>query len=265
MYRRRRAIQVWPAVADLMTVLAVVGIVLSLLVLNFYAKNEPKWTTERNRLIKEIDRLTSQVTKMKEQLLTAKQRIADAEARLALMQEDKAKNNAMFQAIQQAQSIIEEMSQDGSLEFEEDQSFLFGEELVEFAENGFEPIWKSGGKERLHEFCNRLSKALKKVKQKTGSHTLFTLEVEGHTDAKTCQDDPECNWYFSSARAGLFVRWMKNPQHCPDVDRLELRAVGYADTRPPRDSSGQKLDTTRRISLRLVPSYASFMTSSLEH
>ncbi len=59
------------------------------------------------------------------------------------------------------------------------------------------------------------------------------IEVEGHTDNRPTGTLWPSNWELSGARAARVVRWLIEPGGIPDV---QLRAIGYSDTRP-RDTN----------------------------
>ena len=211
--KRRRMINVWPAFADLMTVLAVVGLFTA-------AVMRQLWIQEMAHL------------------------------------EEKIHNEEMFEAIQQVQKVIDEISQGENLAFGADQSLQFGDDLVEFDLNSVEPNWKNGdGAERLLRFCDLVSSKLKDHAE------LFTVHVEGHTDKEPCTRDPNCNWLISSARAAKFVAFIRNEEYCPGGGAWEMRPIGFADTKPFSPTLGSPAEATRRIAVRIVPDYEKMLTA----
>jgi hypothetical protein len=243
--RRRRPIDVWPALADLMTVVAIVGLTSALQFLPLIRRDDP---TGQKHLLNETRKLRAQNEKLQSEIREA------------------ARNEQMFQAIQRAQEIVDEFSKENAeLRFENDQSLQFGEDLVEFELNGLEPQWKGDGSERLWRFCEALSGALSRPFGNQGSRRLlFTVEVEGHTDAILCPDDPHCNWRISSGRAAVFVALMRNETYCPGGFAWTMVPVGLADTRPIIDSATGVATPTRRIAVRLVPNYKALIRASVE-
>lgn len=267
--RRRHQLTVWPAVADLMTVLAVSGLFGCLALLpHAEAKGE---------LVKEAQKAEEKIRDLKEKSKEDQQRIQDLEATLTALREaasrweeqkqtyegqlqEAAKNEQMFEAIQRAQSVVDQISADKSLRFEQDQTLRFGDDLVQFAPNSFLPTWKPEGRAKLREFCQKLSRRLTaRTEDGADLRDLFTVQVEGHTDSTGCPGDPYCNWWISAARAALFVALMKGDDHCPGGATLNLQPVGYADTKAPELRASATKSERRRISLRLVPAYQSII------
>jgi flagellar motor protein MotB len=180
--------------------------------------------------------------------------------------QEAARNDQMFQAIQQAQQIVDEFSREqAELHFEADQSLQFGEDLVEFDINGLEPRWKGDSQERLKQFCRALSSALlRPFRELPDRRELFTIEIEGHTDNSLCPGDPHCNWRISSGRAAAFAALMRDDHYCPGGASWNMVPVGLADTRPVPEGPGQLAVPTRRIAVRLVPNYKALMTIGSE-
>jgi len=222
--RRRARLDVWPAYADLMTVLAVIG-------LSVAASLAPQ-VPPRPRL------------RAREDL---RRKVQEA-----------ARNKQMFGAIQEAQRQIDAISQRSGLAFGTDQSLQFGDDLVTFETNGLQPIWSQGGRSRLQRFCEAIATELgREPGRSAGLGSMFIVEVEGHTDSSRCPSDAHCNWWISSGRAASFVAVMRQPDYCPGGSRLNLRPIGYADTKPPTPTSAP----TRRIAVRLTPNYQEIIAS----
>jgi len=253
--RRRTPIQVWPAVADLMTVLAVVGLVLALVLTAAEEEREESQENEEQVPVEELNRKSAELEEARLRFAELRRELDEVQARcrsdLAECTAEVARNELMFQAIQKVQSVIDDISENSDLTFDRDQSLSFGEGFVEFARDGTDTLWLPGGKERLASFCKNLSNALA---QGDGKSIEFSLHVEGHTDDEKCTSDPHCNWVFSTARAGKFVSVMKNPDLCPGGKNWTLKPIGFSSTRA---SQGDGSD--RRISLRLVPDYEAIM------
>lgn len=221
---RRRSVEVWPAFADLMTILAVVSLA---------------------------------------GLLLAEARRRGDHTALEECRAEKARNEAMARAIDEAQALVEEISKSSDLDFAADQTLQFGDDLVGFDLNGVVPHWQLGARERLHRFCAELSRQARRLGASGESFArLFTVHVEGHTDSSVCWDDPDCNWRISSARAASFVGVMRGGDVCPGGRDWDLRPEGFADTRPLRQPSGS-LEATRRIALRLVPNYEAILQTAV--
>ncbi|MGH7228260.1 MAG: OmpA family protein, partial [Nitrospiraceae bacterium] len=94
----------------------------------------------------------------------------------------------------------------------------------------------------------QVSDILKKVSDKQ-------IRIEGHTDnvpirGKLMERYPT-NWELSTARATNVVRYLIEEG---GVDRANLSAVGYAETRPVASNDGEEGRTTnRRIEITLYP------------
>lgn len=249
--RRRHPLTVWPAVADLMTVLAVSGLFGCVALLPH--------AQEKGELVEELRAAKRERKALEDELAAAEEKAREQEeVRSALEKQvrEAAKNQQMFEAIQRAQEVVDQVSADESLRFEADQTLRFGDELVEFAPSSFLPTWKPEGRAKLKDFCRELSRRLE-GRTATGSdlRDLFTVQVEGHTDPTGCPGDPNCNWWISAARAAVFVALMRQDDYCPGGANLNLHPVGYADTRPPGGDPNATRKERRRISVRLVPDY----------
>ncbi len=254
--RRHSPLNVWPAFADLMTVLAVCGLftTLALSQINSSSKEELlkkiRDTEQHRQNIEDRLRQQEQEQRGREEKWAAERNILQRQVREA------ARNEKMFQAIQEAQRFVDNISRDSGLIFGEDQSLQFGDDLVSFRINSDVPIWKLDSRDRLKQFCDAIFYAMNRLdKTSMISKPLFIVEVEGHADSSSCSGDPWCNWRISSERAAAFVALMRQPQYCPGGSILALKPVGYADTKPPKDSK----EPTRRIAVRLLPDYESII------
>ena len=228
--KRRTPINVWPALTDLMIVLAVVSLFVVLRLLE----------TKDSFLRRELAYKT-QIEVMEKEL------------------REKARNRQMFLAIQKAQKLIDEFTEGDRDAFEDDQSLQFGDDLVSYPINGVEPEWLADSREKLHDFCSELTAELSREEENIDDlRQIFTIQVEGHTDSTTCPGDPHCNWWISSARAAVFVSLMKNDEICPGGRTWNLVPMGFADTRPPQ-SDGLTAEPTRRIAVRIVPNYSALI------
>lgn len=76
------------------------------------------------------------------------------------------------------------------------------------------------------------------------------IEVEGHTDDRPTGSLWPSNWELSGARAARVVRWFIETGTIPDV---QLRAVGYADTRPRGDNATlEGRQENRRVEIVII-------------
>lgn len=247
--KRRHLINVWPAFADLMTVLAVVGLFTTLALSHVTLKDRD--------LAARVRELEQRLQDMERDLDTRERAWNQEREGLTQQVREAARNEKMFQAIQQAQQLIDGISKRSGLAFGEDQSLQFGDDLVSFDLNDVKPIWKADSREQLRRFCTAISGELVQDLSNNPIKPFFVVEVEGHTDSSQCPDEPNCNWRLSSARAAVLVSLMRQESYCPGGAGLSLRPVGYADTKP-RVSSGAP---TRRIAVRLLPDYESIINS----
>jgi flagellar motor protein MotB len=253
--RRRRPLDVWPSYADLMTVLAVLGLFIGTGLL----RQDRTSVDRQERFIRTLAR---QNESLRQQLGELAARHLQDQSRLARQAREVARNQGMFKAIQEAQRQIDEISTHSGLRFSVDQSLEFGDDLVTFETNSVEPIWRTGGRTQLRDFCLAVSGALAHqrgaaTQGREAVESMFDIEVEGHTDSSTCSDDPSCNWRISSGRAASFVAVMRQSGFCPGGEAWSVRSVGYAETRPP----GPGLPPTRRIAVRLRPDYGRIITT----
>ena len=261
----RSPFTIWPAVADLMTVLAVSGL-FGCLALLPAARSKASLVQNEHLAEQRIQELEKELAQVKNQLAKAQSARKQLQAQVARQKEDldkadtqlreAARNQKMFDAIQRAQDFVNQISQDESLHFGDDQTLRFGDDLVHFATNSLEPTWEPGGREKLRHFCEVLSQRLDSLSAGgTDARKLFTVQVEGHTDSTLCPGDPYCNWWISAGRAAVFVALMEEDENCPGGASLTLNPIGYADTRPPRADPAATRQELRRISVRLVPNY----------
>lgn len=222
--RRRNPINVWPSLADLMTVLAVPALCTAVGLYPYYrSDDDPK----RDRTAEDVRR-------------------------------ERAENEDMFQATQRAQKVIgriaSNLEQLGA-KLNRDQSIDLGDDLADYVINGVVPKWRGQSRKRLEDYCRIVAEELAEEYGRAGDgKRSVTILVEGHSDSTQCPKKPGCNWYISAERAGAFVTLMKKDAYCPGGAGFDLRPVGYADTKPlPREPP------TRRIALRLVPNYERIM------
>jgi flagellar motor protein MotB len=248
--KRRHLINVWPAFADLMTVLAVCGLFTTLAVskINSSSKEELlakiRDSEQRRQLLEELLRKREQEQRSQER------QWANERDNLQRQVREAARNEKMFRAIQEAQRLIDAVSTASGLSFSSDQSLQFGDDLVAFKLNSIDPIWQADSRDRLRKFCASISN------QFAGGHQ-FVVQVEGHTDSIGCPGDRNCNWAISSGRAANFVAFMRRQEYCPGGDRLLLRPVGFADTKPVRTGA----PPSRRIAVRLLPDYEAIISN----
>lgn len=241
--KRRHLINVWPAFADLMTVLAVVGLFTTLALSHSTAKDR-----DLAARVRELEQRLQDAERDRD---TREQAWKQEREGLKQKAREAARNEKMFQAIQQAQQLIDGISKRSGLAFGADQSLQFGDDLVSFDLNDVKPIWKANSREQLRRFCAAISRELVQDSSNNTVKPFFVVEVEGHTDSSQCPDEPNCNWRLSSARAAVLVSLMRQEAYCPGGASLSLRPVGYADTKP----EGRSGTPTRRIAVRLVPDY----------
>lgn len=246
---RRRPVSVWPALADLMTVLAVVGLFLALGLMPLIE--------DKGQLVTRLQDAEAEIRVLSIRLEEQGQTNEHLELQLEHAEQEVARNKEMFGAIQKVQTIVDEISSDQELRFSADQTLQFGDDLVEFPLNSYEVRWRPGGREKLRRFCGELTQRFeKRFATLDNLFDVFAIHVEGHTDSSQCPGDPNCNWWLSSMRAASFVALMRREELCPGGSQLDLRPIGFADTRPYSSEPSPKPRSTRRIALRIVPDYA---------
>lgn len=256
---RRRSLDVWPAFADLMTVLAIVGI-FTTLALNYEGESKEELLARLRESEQQQRELQARLDRERRERELSEQRWSHDRRRLQQQIREAARNEKMFQAIQEAQRFIDAISSRSGLTFGADQSLQFGDDLVSFELNGLEPIWKRDSRERLQKFCVAISGQISGVQEREGQiKELFIVQVEGHTDSSQCPGDPYCNWSISSQRAAVFLTFMRQERYCPGGQNWRIRPVGYADQKPT--SNG--MPPTRRIAVRLIPDYESIISSAV--
>lgn len=255
--RRRRSLSVWPAVADLMTVLAVLGLFSAIALLPA--------SRDKLDLMREIQEIRERLTaamkaqdKARSELEALERTCREEQEECQEQIREAARNERMFRAIQQVQKILDELSNDPMLAFGDDQTLEFGDDLVTYATNSTHPIFIGRGRERLRRFCTLLDRELDDASSPGRDlRRLFVVEIQGHTDSTGCPGDPHCNWWVSASRAAHFVALMRDPSVCPGGRDLQLEAVGLADTKPVAREGG-RLRAERRIGVRVVPDYRLF-------
>jgi flagellar motor protein MotB len=228
-----------------MTVLAVCGL--------FAALALSQINSSQSDLLTRLRELEQKNRELEVELRTQRERETDWSRQRKLLEQqvrEAAMNEKMFKAIQEAQRIIDRVSSISGLSFGSDQSLQFGDDLVAFRLNETDPIWQADSRDRLRRFCSAISDQL-------AGQGSFIVQVEGHTDSISCPGDRNCNWAISSERAAKFVAFMRQEGYCPGGDRLILRPVGFADTKPVRNGDSP----TRRIAVRLVPNYDEIIRS----
>ena len=256
--KRRRAIEIWPAFADLMTILSVPGLFLAMGLLAVVGGD---FTS-----IEDLKAQNEQLQKERDEALDlVQQEGPDAPGERERLREElreRARNRAMFKAIQEVQRMIDSLASQGSLQFSKDQTLQFGDDLVTFDLNSSRAIWKSGGQEKLRFFCEALREQLSGRRSEAGEFTrMFSIEVEGHTDSTRCPSDPNCNWLLSGARAVAFMTLVRDESICPGGGDLDLKPTGLADTKPELALGSPTGRATRRIALRIVPNYQAIIAS----
>jgi flagellar motor protein MotB len=242
--RRRSPINVWPAFADLMTVLAVCGLFTALALSQANSSSKEDLLAKLRDSEQRREELEERLRQQKHEQERREDNWANERNKLQKQVREAARNEKMFQAIQEAQRIIDEVSVNSGLSFSSDQSLQFGDDLVSFKLNSTDPIWQADSRDRLRKFCMSISGPL-------AGRGQFIIQVEGHTDSKGCPGNRNCNWAISSGRAANFVAFMHQEAFCPGGDGLILRPVGFADTKPVRSGD----PPTRRIAVRLLPDY----------
>lgn len=224
---------VWPAFTDLMTVIAITGMVAA------------------SALAKQVRDLRVQI----EPPYALMKKLNEAE-------HDTSQLKGMAEAIKEAAAVVDDFAGSHSgLTRGSDQSLQFGEDLVQFAKDEATPMWIGDGQLRMRSFCESLSANLALP---FGGHGVrrdyFQVQVEGHTDSQGCNGRQDCNWTISARRAAGFRILMDDPEVCPGGSNWSIVPMGLGGTR----SVGDRPAVNRRIEVRLVPDYAAIIGNRVD-
>ena len=263
---RRRAIDVWPAISDLLAVMLVIlAVVWSQK--NFAVNPDKVERAKFNSAKSELDALNRELAQFR---VNAAQRalelatnkatldkqaldLANANAKLAEYAEKSMNAESLNQTITQAMNSVQQVLSNIEGVKNEDQSITFDGELIDFGLNA-SSIPDSALASialRLEDFCSNL----KQIPNLPNGG--LSLLVEGHTDSTPCQDGLFCNWRISTDRAVSFMLAMSKADQCQDLgEGFTVKPVGRADTVPPASGS------PRRVTLQVVPNYAEFSNGS---
>ena len=138
-----------------------------------------------------------------------------------------------------------------------DQSFSLSSSALKFEKNSYYFVEGTFNPASVLQFCQNVLDAGRNAGLEPGE---LLLRVEGHTDGEDCPNVSNCNWPLSGARAGAFVKLMKDSSSCPGLsDFFKVEAVGLSDTIPAPDSS--LAENQRRITLRFLPNYSKILES----
>ncbi len=242
----------WPALADLMTVLAAVGFFVSAAVLS-----------DPEKLRETLKKLRIENADLKTEIEAARRERDDLQS----IKQQLAKNRLMFDAIQAAEDMVGALKSALSLpadQWGDDQSLRFGDDLIHFDSNEFEVQWAGDSSKRMKVFCETLSQQLSlPFRDGILRSQVFTLVVEGHTDSVECPGHPGCNWFLSAERAAAVRIEMTDPGICPGGTAWTIQPMGLAATRPVVPETDEvSRGRNRRIQLRLAPNYAKLVSLS---
>ncbi|MFO8155946.1 MAG: OmpA/MotB family protein [Pseudomonadota bacterium] len=142
--------------------------------------------------------------------------------------------------IEQAREFLRDLREAGLLE-QVDVSFTDGRITVELDD---QLMFPSGGA-RLLEGGQELLEILTPILQATGRY----ISVEGHTDNVPIRSDRFLsNWDLSATRASEVVRYFESQ----GIDPVQMRAVGYGDTRPiASNDTSEGRARNRRVEVNL--------------
>jgi hypothetical protein len=203
------------------------------------------------------------------ELVDANKKIAELETKLDRLEREAARNADMFRAIQTSEEMLGELRKnlpEDNAEWGKDQSLRFGDDLIRFNSGDSTVIWQPNGRDLMRKFCTALAPLLEKPFASTGGNEasaqtskrsdVFTILIEGHTDAQRCGGDDTCNWFLSGQRAAEVRAQMLRPDVCPGGDKWTLIPIAMAASRPlTEDTSPAGLRQNRRIELKIVPNY----------
>jgi flagellar motor protein MotB len=248
---RRRETNVWPAFADLMTALSVVGMGLAFVMMAKSRQNEVAQQTLSycETFLKGAELIPADSADAAEAAKAFAAKYAEREDELRRCVEA----TAMKDAVELAENAMREVAAALGQEPSDDLSVPFGEDVVTFATNETRPSLTVEGRDKLKTLCETLKAALSRRSPTLGVplSKLSMVFVEGHTDRHDCPRDPGCNWKVSADRASRFRVLMERPDLCPGGKDWNLVPLGLADSNK-RESD----PLSRRIEIRVVPDYA---------
>ena len=233
--RKRAVVDVWPAIADLLFLFLII------LAVKFHNSDRLVGTDKRE--------LASQVIVLKSN--NASQRLEIDQLNLAMLVESK--NRELANAVNLVQKSLENTPGFNKT----DQSFSLSSSALKFEKNSSYFVEGTFNPASVRQFCQNVLVAGRNAGLEPGE---LLLRVEGHTDSEDCPSATNCNWPLSGARAGAFVKLMKDSSSCPGLsDFFKVEAVGLSDTMPALDSI--VAESQRRITLRFLPNYSKILES----
>lgn len=240
---RRRELEVWPALTDVMSTFAVVGLGIAMTL--FMSQEEMLLPSDAQALRDMVEELLAE----REDL---RAKVEASERKAALLQAQNEKLSRMQTAVRVAEDVMRELAENTGKTASSDLSVSFGEDLVTFAENQVEPRLTNEGRTKLRDVCGDLDEALDRVDPLLGvpRREVVNVVVEGHSDSSACRGNPYCNWRFSAGRAAAFRELLMRETYCPGGDEWNARPAGLADTRPRSTAA-----LSRRIEIRVEPRY----------
>lgn len=236
--RRRHATNVWPAITDLMTSLAVVGLGLALVGKNLRVDRQRLAELEIENI--ELRKRLAQLTEQRDHFQAEVRRLS-----------------AMQRAVEIATSAMNEVAVALGQQPSDDLSVSFGEELVSFSLNQVQPELQGDGRATLHTVCSTLFTVLGRHDPQLGASLaeVARVVVEGHTDDQGCPTENDCNWRISAERAVNFRLLMARPDLCPGSADWTILPLGLAGSQP-RSTAAE----SRRIQIRVLPDYAAILS-----
>ena len=203
---------------------------------------------EKDRLAKERARLEQEQAKLAENLEQERQRAQNEAADKARLERERMAKEEEIKRLTRTQEELSKSLQDeiakGNITIQQvrDQLTINMVDRVLF-DSGQAQIKPAG------------LKVLKQVGDVLNRVTDKQIRIEGHTDnvpiSTKLQDRFKTNWELSTARATTVVRYLIDQG---GVDRQQLSAVGYADTRPIASNDSEKgRSSNRRIEIVLYP------------
>lgn len=248
-------INVWPALADLMTVLSVPGLFTAVGLLPYFVRNDSGLGVQRV-LASVAPRAGSPTTVAPQPVGTVSPGKSGGPGYEPPL------NPAMFRSTQAAQRVIDLIRPVLGFQFTDAQTLEPGPDLFSFRPGSDRLQRTENSRLELSRFCSSLV-AARELARRNGLalETLFVLEIEGHADSVPCQVDPGCNWKHSVARATAMREELQREPACQLLSGWRLRLVGYADTKPPPPSPQGPLLATRGVRFRLAPDYEAILQS----
>ena len=214
--------------------------------------------TEKSRLAKERERLQQEQSQLAATLEQERQRLKAEEAEKARLEQERLAKEEEIKRLTRTQEELSRSLQDeiakGNITIQQVRDRLTINMVDRVLFDSGQAQIKPAGLKVLKQVGDVLTKVTDKQ-----------VRIEGHTDnvpiSTKLQDRFKTNWELSTARATTVVRYLIDQA---GVDRQQISAVGFADTRPiASNDSEEGRSSNRRIEIVLYPKDLSQIVGSL--